>query len=860
MSGIIDSLRLALSSVVRSRRAPALAAALIAPIALMAILIGALAPVASGSGAVPVAVVNLDEGATTESGAAVRRGEDLVDSLADTTELVWSEVDEDEADAGLERGAYALVLKIPEDYSACVQSLSGSNPRKATVEIVSSGGQNVLATSAGSAALKQLQARLRSELGEQYLVSVLADVQQQATSLTLTSDGSTMLEAGYDGLVQGADAIEEGLGQTASGAGRLAEGLDRIAQGVDASASGASALGEGLAAISDQAAAPLAQGADALVSGLDNVADTASTIAAGVERVGSALDGVSGTLAQNMDDIAALGTGAAQIAQQGASLTAALEGVTAPLSRATEAAGTVAAGVAGASEDVARVRDGAAVLAGELSSDDEEAPGAAQQLEALDARASELDGQLRELALDAELPAEERAARVEEIDGARSALDAERQALRDRLTGAARSATELSGQAASAADGLAGSVEANAELSCASQELAGATEGVAEPVEGLGEAAASAATSAASVARGVATAQAALAGAGEPGSEGYVAGLAATTTSLGQGLSALAGQLSSTGALGSGVSGLAAGASALAQSLTPLAQATDQLASGNVALATALEGVAQGASGLTSGLTAMADATGQLGAGAQQLKDASAQINDGIADAGEELSGIAGDREERAEAASSAVTFKTTRVQPVGAATSVAPAVVASALWLGSTLAVCILPVLDARAAAAGRIRAAVGGPLAGLLAFGAVQAAGVLAGLAIAGVEMRDAVAVCGCVVGASLALACVLQALAAWTGRALVPVSLALLAVQVACAGGIVPEAFSSGILRALGDILPLPVLADALRGACAGIGGRAVPALALFAVLALVALACTVTRVLTRRTVRPERVFAR
>lgn len=859
MSGIFESMHLALSSAARSRGARGIAIALIVPIVLMVLLIWALAPAVGGSGAVPVAVVNLDEGATTESGGRVHKGDDLVESLGDTTELLWSEVDEEAADAGLEDGTYALAIKIPADYSSCIASLSGSSPRKATVEVVSSGGQNVLATSAGSAALKQLQARLRSEVGEQYLVSVLTDVQQQATSLTLTSDGSTMLESGYDAMIEGADAIAAGLDETASGTDQLGSGLGQIAEGAVATSAGAEALGQGIAAIRDQAAAPLAQGAEALASGLDTVSETAGAMGSGVEQVGEALDGVADTLSQNMEDIAALGTSAGQIVQQGASLSTALEGVTAPLASATEAAGTVAAGAAGASEAVGAVRDQAAALAGELSSDDEQAPGVAQQLAALDARDAELTSQLREVALDAELAAEDRAARVEELDGQIAQIDVERQQLQERIASGAATAAQLSESAAGASDALASAVEANDELAAASGELAGAATGVSDPVQGLVEATTSAATSAGSIARGVATAQATLAGVGEPGSDGYVAGLADTTVSLGQGISALAGQLSSTGAVGSGVTALSTGASALGQALTPLAEATDQLAAGNATLATALDGVVEGASGLSAGLSAMSDATGQLGEGAEQLKDASSQIGESVADAGEELGGIAGDREERAEVASSAVTFKTSRAQPVGEATSVAPAIVASALWLAAMLAACVLPELDVRAIAAGRIGAAMLAPVAGAVAFGLVQGVVALVCLAMAGVEMRSAAATAALVIGASVAFACIARALASWCGRAFVPASVALLAVQIACAGGIVPDSLSFGVPRALGRILPVPVLADALRGTFAGIASRAVLALPVLFAFIVIALAATALRAHASRTLHPHRLPA-
>ncbi|MBM6700498.1 hypothetical protein H7U32_09445, partial [Bifidobacterium pullorum subsp. saeculare] len=67
------------------------------------------------------------------------------------------------------------------------------------------------------------------------------------------------------------------------------------------------------------------------------------------------------------------------------------------------------------------------------------------------------------------------------------------------------------------------------------------------------------------------------------------------------------------------------------------------------------------------------------------------------------------------------------------------------------------------------------------------------------------------------------------------------------------------SEGVFSVLGDILPLPLLSQALRSVLAGsVRGVAQAALCLVVLLALAALASCAFLVL-RRQVRPERVFA-
>ena len=255
----------------------------------------------------------------------------------------------------------------------------------------------------------------------------------------------------------------------------------------------------------------------------------------------------------------------------------------------------------------------------------------------------------------------------------------------------------------------------------------------------------------------------------------------------------------------------------------------------------------------------MATATSQLGDGAVQLKDASGQITDSMAAAGESLGSIAAERADRAEVASSPVSFTSSRVAPVTSEAAVAPVLAAAALWLGSIIIGCLLPASDVRAAASGR-------PVFGVLACGAgyagaslLQALLVFGALAVTGVEASNPAGLVGLLALGALAFAGLAQALRLVCGRWFVPVSAALLVVQAVCAGGILPASLSAGVFSVLGDILPLPLLSQALRSVLAGsVRGVAQAALCLVVLLALAALASCASLAL-RRQVRPERVFA-
>ena len=827
-------------------------AALIVPIALIAIAVMVAAPALDATERIPVAVINLDKGAIDAKGRSVSYGDDLVDSLQQTGDLAWDIVDEDAADAGIADGTYALALKVPKDYSEKVASLAGDAPEKAVVEIVSDGSGNVLATRAGAAALRQVQSRLKSTLGEDYLLSVLNDVRGQATRLSLTADGSVMLDAGYDALKQGAGAILTGLSQTAAAAGQLTGGLGQIADGVTATGTGADALAQGITAVQQQAVEPLAQGADALAGGLNQVATTAQAMGQGMSGIGTALGTLQQTLVSANDDLGSLMGAGVELKKQGealgsatVSLSQALTQVQGPMQSLIDIDTEVAPKMAKASEE-------AAALQTAISSDEE---GSLKTL------IHELKGTVEGL----------KTARAQTADGAGAAslddqiaqLEQQVDALEGQFDGSrpdsvAAQAAAVSASVSEASTSLAGTPKDAAALGSLSSSFEASSKDVTAALTAMGQTMAGQQQAIQNVAGALMGGQAILKGT-DP-TTGESRDLAATASALGQGVSAIGDQLSSKGAIGQGVSGIATGTKALSSALTPMATGAGQLAQGNVALGTALGAVAQGAGGLGQGLTAMAGATGQLGAGVGQLKEASGKISETMDKAGETLTDVASAREDRAQVASNPVTFTSTSRNTVeGAAATVAPVAAAAALWVGALLTSLALPAIDRRAVMLGRGAASVLTHAATYLLFSLAQA--FLLGIAAMalGVQAGDVpMTVCLLALGA-VSCAVLAQLIRLACGRVAGAVSIAVLALQLVCAGAILPASFTGGVFTALGSVLPLPVLAEALRGSVAGSGAGLQTGIVVLAVWAVAAVAASLLITARRRTIRPERVFA-
>lgn len=877
MNRLSTLIRSAFSRIGRDRRRFAAAAACAVLPALAALIaVAALAPALDASSRIPVAVVNLDEGATDAEGRAVAAGDDFVDSLADTSDLAWAVVDEDAADAGLADGTYALIVKIPATYSERVASLTGTDPAQATIEIVSDGSENVLATKAGSAVLKQVQARLKSDLGENYLLSVLSDVRGQASRITMTSDGTTMLQSAFDGLEQGTSALADGLDQTAAATDTLAQGIDGIAQGVTAAGTGAQALAAGLDATAEQGVGAISSGAALLGDGLDAAASSAAAMGSYATQLAGALDGAGESLSGASGDLKGWLAGSSSYAEQQKTLAAALESATGLAGALGDGAAAVHDGVAGAREDVSAVAEGAASLAAALkdSGAAAEAPGGTDAAQAgaldtlaaleqrygdaegrLDALMAELEGALDAGSSDAR-PATDVLADIKQVRGELAAIAEERaQALADADALAAQ-AQKLAERATAASEALAVADDAQEGLAGDIASFEGASEAVSDAAADLGATTTDLADRASRIAPAVTEAQLVLNGTTLPTGE-TVPSAAESVRLLGQGIAGIGSQLSADGLFGGVVAGFEQGAGALRQALSGMADATATLGAGNVALGQALGAVNQGTGALGQGIGAMAEAERQLGDGVAQLGEASSGIADTLDTAGEELSAVSANHAERAEVAANPVRFRTTQVNRTDAPAQVLPVAAAAALWLGALACALLAPGVEGRAVLAGRGGAALASQGAVCAVLALAQAALVAAaGVGVAGLSGTAALAFAGVVLLAALAFTALALAVRLWAGRGAAPILAALLALGLVSGGLVLPGVFTGGLFGALGGVIPVNVAASGLRAAAAG-SPAGVPACALYlGVLLVVAAGAAWLRV---RRPRVPRIFA-
>ena len=324
-----------------------------------------------------------------------------------------------------------------------------------------------------------------------------------------------------------------------------------------------------------------------------------------------------------------------------------------------------------------------------------------------------------------------------------------------------------------------------------------------------------------------------------------------------------------TAALSAGASRLASGAADLASGTSSAQEAAAKLAAGSSRVADGSASLAEGTAKLAEGSTSLADGTSKLAGGSATLADGTSELargglalRDGAAGARQGASRLADGSASLAEGLAagaaqvpttdpdSAAARAATVAQPVVAAAedssptggraSVAPTVLASALWLGAFGAFLAVPALRRRELSrAATARGTVTRALAPALLVGAVQVA-----LTVGAVHLLDldparpwTLALVAAPATALAALT-VTQAVVALCGQRLgALVVLALTCVQVLALPGFLPLDAAPGWLRGPVGSLPVPLAGDALGWAFSASGaGTAVAGLLLWSVAGL------------------------
>ncbi|GAC57016.1 hypothetical protein GOHSU_15_00080 [Gordonia hirsuta DSM 44140 = NBRC 16056] len=164
----------------------------------------------------PVALVNVDQGATVE-GQRVEAGRQVVDGLVASKQLDLHVVSEQEAAAGVSGGQYYFSITLPADFSQRLTSATTGDPKSADLIFTYNDANNYLATIIGQDAASQVVNQVGAQVGANTFDVIFEQVDPMLGKVTQAADGAGELAAGLQQAKSGADELNGGVQQLAGG-------------------------------------------------------------------------------------------------------------------------------------------------------------------------------------------------------------------------------------------------------------------------------------------------------------------------------------------------------------------------------------------------------------------------------------------------------------------------------------------------------------------------------------------------------------------------------------------------------------------------------------------------------------------
>ncbi|WBL14864.1 YhgE/Pip domain-containing protein [Sutcliffiella sp. NC1] len=185
----------------------------------------------------PVAIVNLDEGAEFE-GTELQIGNELVEKLRENKVFDFHFVDQKEGYAGLNNQQFYLLVEIPPNFSENATTLLEDEPEKLTLKYVPNESANFLAGQIGETAINEIKAEISKNVTATYAETFFDRITEMASGLEEASDGAFQINDGASKVTDGSKSIAENLQL-------LAEKSIEFNNGVNSASSGAQSLTKG---------------------------------------------------------------------------------------------------------------------------------------------------------------------------------------------------------------------------------------------------------------------------------------------------------------------------------------------------------------------------------------------------------------------------------------------------------------------------------------------------------------------------------------------------------------------------------------------------------------------------------------
>jgi putative membrane protein len=238
------------------RRAGAIAAVALVPIAFAGLFVGALSQSDNALDSIPAAIVNQDEliRQTDDNGdeQIIFAGRQLVTELtgSDDSGFDWRITNQEQAEAQLASGEVYAILTVPDNFSEAILSISSDAPEKADITIQTDDAHSYLTTTVANVVGQGLVSTFGKEITARFVTGIYTSFEDVGDSLTEAADGADQLSGGVIELGDGLSSLADGAASARNGAAVFADGLEMYTGGVNQLSLGLGQLSSGAGVLS----------------------------------------------------------------------------------------------------------------------------------------------------------------------------------------------------------------------------------------------------------------------------------------------------------------------------------------------------------------------------------------------------------------------------------------------------------------------------------------------------------------------------------------------------------------------------------------------------------------------------------
>lgn len=258
----------------------------------------------------PVAIVNQDH-AVTYQGKRLTIGRDMVDNMSKNKALDYHFVKQSEAEKGLAKGKYFMIVTLPKDLSENAASLLTEHPKQLSISYQTSKGHSFVASKMAESAMNQLKANVAKNITYTYTHSLFNNISKLTTGLGKASDGSQDLSEGSQKLEDGSKLLSDNLTKLANSSLTFSDGAETLAVGLGQYTTGVAQLSSGLSTL-NSGMSRYTQGVDSLASGASQLDAVSADLLNGVSQ----LTGVSQQMQPLVDGSNQLTAGLTELSNQ----------------------------------------------------------------------------------------------------------------------------------------------------------------------------------------------------------------------------------------------------------------------------------------------------------------------------------------------------------------------------------------------------------------------------------------------------------------------------------------------------------------------------------------------------------------